>query len=204
MEFVPFPKIARFFRQIIVTEKLDGTNAQVCISEDGTIRAGSRNRWITPENDNHGFASWVRDHADDLRTLGPGRHFGEWWGHGINRGYGIPEKRFSLFNVERWAAHGTIRKTYPTDAPRVFRTQDAAPQCCHVVPVLYKGDFDTDEIHDCLTELRLIGSFAAPGFKRPEGVIVFHPRANIGFKATLEDDEPKSIRCNMPPIDSKD
>jgi hypothetical protein len=44
-EFVEFPKMARFAREIIVTEKIDGTNAQVWISDDGTeIRAGSAAR----------------------------------------------------------------------------------------------------------------------------------------------------------------
>ena len=55
-EFIPFPKIARLSRLAIVTEKIDGTNAQVTITEDGDIFAGSRSRWITPEDDNYGFA----------------------------------------------------------------------------------------------------------------------------------------------------
>jgi hypothetical protein len=118
-EFVPFPKMARLSREIIITEKLDGTNAQVFIGEDGLIRAGSRTRWITPEDDNYGFARWVHNHADELRGLGPGRHFGEWWGQGIQRNYSLTEKRFSLFNVSRWG--------------------EERPACCHVVPVLYRG-----------------------------------------------------------------
>jgi hypothetical protein len=67
--------------------------------------AGSRSQYITPERDNHGFARWVQDDADELWALGEGRHFGEWWGSGIQRGYGLQkgEKRFSLFNVARWA-----------------------------------------------------------------------------------------------------
>lgn len=130
-EFVGFPKIARLNREIVVTEKIDGTNAQVEITEDGIVRAGSRNRYITPEGDNHGFAAWVRDNADDLRRLGPGRHFGEWWGSGIQSGYGLPkgEKRFSLFNVSRWDDD-------------VLNEEDglpARPRCCGVVPTLYRG-----------------------------------------------------------------
>lgn len=70
-DFIPFPKMARLSREIIVTEKLDGTNAQICIGEDGTIRAGSRSRWITPQDDNYGFARWVEAHADELRELEP-------------------------------------------------------------------------------------------------------------------------------------
>ena len=73
-EFIEFPKIFRLSREIIVTEKIDGTNAQVFVDEDAcSVRAGSRNRWITPETDNFGFAAWVRDHGEELRGLGPGR-----------------------------------------------------------------------------------------------------------------------------------
>ena len=116
--FRPFPKVPRLMRPVVVTEKIDGTNASVCVYPDGTVRAGSRKRWITPEDDNFGFAAWVRDHAEELRGLGEGHHFGEWWGRGIQRGYGLQTRRFSLFNVDRWNA----------DNP--------PPACCHVVPVL--------------------------------------------------------------------
>lgn len=176
--YVPFPKVPRLNREVIVTEKIDGTNAQVFIAEDGvTMLAGSRTRWITPEADNFGFAAWVRDNRDELLKLGPGRHFGEWWGSGIQRGYDLPkgEKRFSLFNVSRWGD--------PSERP----------VCCHVVPLLYQGPFRTDRITDILDELREKGSSAARGFMKPEGIIVFHTAANAGFKVTLEkDEEPKS------------
>lgn len=57
MEFMEFPKIARLSRECIITEKIDGTNGQIFIDEDGKFLIGSRTRWITPENDNHGFAT---------------------------------------------------------------------------------------------------------------------------------------------------
>ena len=108
-EFVEFPKIARYSRDVIVTEKIDGTNACVFIGEDGEFLTGSRTRWITPDADNYGFAKWAQDHKAELLTMGPGRHFGEWWGSGCQRGYDLPkgEKRFSLFNVLRWCLHGS-------------------------------------------------------------------------------------------------
>jgi hypothetical protein len=67
MEFEEFPKMARLSRRIIITEKIDGTNAQVFIGEDGTMQFGSRTRWITPDDDNFGFAKWATEHADELR-----------------------------------------------------------------------------------------------------------------------------------------
>jgi len=148
----------------------------VAVEGDLLIYAGSRSRWITPTEDNFGFAAWVSDNAEELATLGEGRHFGEWWGAGIQRGYGLPkgEKRFSLFNVSRWG--------------------EERPACCHVVPTLYRGPFSQPAVERCLDGLQCNGSEAAPGFMKPEGVVIFHTAANLGFKRTIEKDEvPKSL-----------
>ena len=175
--FLPFAKMARFSREIVITEKIDGTNAQIYIGENGEFLTGSRNRWITPEDDNFGFAKWARDNRDELMQLGSGRHFGEWWGLGVQRGYGLKERRFSLFNTARWG--------------------DDRPACCDVVPVLYRGLFDTSEVETVIDRLRVFGSHAAPGFMRPEGVVIFHTAGNVGFKKTLEkDDMPKSLAAD--------
>lgn len=169
-EFVPFPKIGRLSREVIVTEKIDGTNAVVQIGEDGSFLTGSRTRWITPQDDNFGFSAWAHAHKDELMLLGPGRHFGEWWGKGIQRNYGLTEKRWSLFNVKRW-------------------TTIAPPDCCHVVPVLWRGDFDTASIRDVLETLSVDGSTASPGFMKPEGVVIFHTQLGVLFKKTFEKDD---------------
>ena len=178
IEFQPWPKIARLNREITVTEKIDGTNAAILIG-DGFVGAQSRKRLITPNDDNFGFARWVAENAGALTdALGEGRHFGEWWGSGIQRGYGLDkgEKRFSLFNTARYA-----------DA-------DLAVDGLGVVPVLYQGPFDQSEINGCLHMLRTEGSFASPGFMDPEGIIVFHSAAQQMFKVTLKGDEaPKSL-----------
>lgn len=178
MEFREFPKMARLNREVVITEKINGTNAQVAIADDGvTMFVGSRTRWITPEDDNFGFARWAYANKEELLKLGPGRHFGEWWGNGIQCGYGLPQgdKRFSLFNVARWG----------DDAVR--------PACCGVVPVLYRGPFTTAAVEAALETLRKEGSKAVP-FMNPEGIVVYHTAANMGFKVTLEDDGiPKSM-----------
>jgi len=70
LEFQGFPKMARLSREIIITEKIDGTNAQILITGDGDLMAGSRTKWITTENDNHGFAKWVEGNRDELLKLG--------------------------------------------------------------------------------------------------------------------------------------
>ena len=188
MEFIGFQKMPRLSRDVIISEKIDGTNAQIAIEEmngfpipgaiyekDGlSLFAGSKNRWLTIENDNYGFAKWAKEHGEELLQLGPGRHFGEWWGQGIQRGYGLKEKRFSLFNVSRW-------------------NDETKPECCHVVPVLWKGTFNTEDIDACLKSLERRGSEAAPGYTNPEGIVIYHTAGNFSFKKTIEkDDVPKT------------
>lgn len=169
--FTEFPKIPRLRRDIVITEKIDGTNASVLVPEDGgPLLAGSRTRWITPEDDNYGFARWVKDHEEELRAgLGFGHHFGEWWGQGIQRRYGIAEKRFSLFNAGRWS--------------------DGPPPLCSVVPKLYAGPWSQEAIDAALASLATSGSVAAPGFMKPEGIVVFHVASRGLYKVTIEKDE---------------
>ncbi|MEV1157744.1 RNA ligase family protein [Micromonospora chokoriensis] len=196
-DFKAWPKTPRLFRDMVVTEKIDGTNAAVIVqpAEVGDTLAGwcafagahgtdfkvgaqSRNRVITPEADNFGFAAWVRTNALTLaERLGPGYHYGEWWGYGIQRGYGLPkgDRRFSLFNVNRYAD---------------LDLSDGIG--LGVVPVLKRHTFDTADVRGTLDSLRAAGSVAAPGFDSPEGVIVFHSAAGSVFKALLDgDDRPK-------------
>lgn len=200
IEFQEFPKIPRYRREVAITEKLDGTNAAVAWhpydgsfpapdlitcrgikDQHGTplgnygLFAQSRGRFITPasvkpKNDNYGFAQWVTDHADELMDLGPGVHYGEWWGFGIQRGYGMPEKHFSLFNVNRWGEGKQQR-----------------PACCDVVPLL--GYFGPDQIGTQLERLRGMGSVAAPGYMRPEGLVIWHSQSKQYYKILLENDD---------------
>jgi hypothetical protein len=197
--FVAFPKISRLSREVIITEKLDGTNAQIYIADPEpeidphavfamydevgmfhNIYAGSRTRWLTPTGkDNYGFASWVKENGKELFKLGPGHHFGEWWGQGIQRGYGLKEKRFSLFNISKWS------------------DPEVRPKCCSVVPRIYPGSYIFDKMsYDIVIEyLRTHGSFAAPGFMKPEGIVIFHSKSGHLYKKTIEnDDSPKGVK----------
>lgn len=191
-DFQEFPKMTRFSREVIVTEKIDGTNGQIFIPEPGDtlykekIYAGSRTKWVRLGDDNYGFASWVYKNQDQLvATLGPGRHFGEWWGSGIQRGYGLIKgnKRFSLFNVSRWTDKGEPGKEQVPMYIGLF-----------VIPILGTNiGFNPYTIDAILNELRAHGSVAAPGFMKPEGIVAWHVAGNIGFKKTiLKDESPKS------------
>lgn len=188
VEFTEWPKTTRLFRDIVISEKIDGTNSAIRIERTDQIDensaapiairnglglwAQSRSRLITPGDDNFGFARWVLDNAAELTTLfDTGIHFGEWWGSGIQRGYGLTkgDKRFSPFNT---AAHADIH----------LRT--ALP--IKSVPVLYEGVFDQGVIEENLTDLRDNGSYAAPGFMKPEGICIFHTQSRIVQKVTLD------------------
>lgn len=175
--FEGFPKIPRLSRECVITEKLDGTNAQVIITEYGDIGAASRSRLLTPNDDNYGFARWVDGNKEDLLKLGPGRHFGEWWGLGIQRGYDLTEKRFSLFNVHRWG------------------DPEERPECCDVVPLLAIETFSDTAIQHSLRLLSAYGSVASPGYMRPEGIVIYHTQSKQLYKKLIEKDElPKGIQ----------
>jgi len=174
MQFEGFPKLSRLYRQMTVTEKLDGTNAAVVIGEDGEFACQSRKRIITPEDDNYTFARWAYEVKDSLiEILGPGRHFGEWWGQGIQRRYDMPIKKFSLFNVARW--------------PGLVADRAGWPEQLDVVPVIYTGVFSTEKITEIKDSLKEHGSVASPGFMNPEGVVVWHEAARTMFKSTLDE-----------------
>jgi hypothetical protein len=197
-EFTKYAKTPRLYRDIMITEKIDGTNAAIAIvraespsaggdpyvlgelvgeADHALVYAQSRKRVIVPGADNYGFASWVAANAAGLvEALGYGIHFGEWWGQGIQRKYDQQAKMFSLFNVTRYsylAVHVDA-----SDVPGL-----------RVVPKLYEGVFSQAAIDGCVDHLRTEGSAAAPGFMRAEGVIVRHQAAGQVFKVLLENDE---------------
>jgi hypothetical protein len=214
IEFKKYPSIPRYRKNISIQEKVDGTNAAIGIirgmtgpecnvsgpEDDGsnvmtfaglddqtfTVYAQSRNRIITPDADNHGFAKWVWDNALGLViALGEGTHYGEWWGSGIQRGYGLKkgEKHFTVFNPDRYDLSGQELVT--------------------AVPVLYTGpaylpytpaDSQTqDAVEYTMQRLKERGSSLpyAKGFSDPEGVVVFHTASRTLYKVTYEYDEGK-------------
>lgn len=190
LEYPEFKKIPRLFRTCVVTEKIDGTNgliyigpelldaAPLFLAEDGMrLYAGSKSRWLdtSSQGDNYGFAKWAEENAEELIKLGPGHHYGEWYGRGIQGGYGLPSRRFALFNSYRWS------------------DPNLRPACCDVVPVLYNGCFSTSKVDELVGKLRTEGSVAVPG-QKAEGVIVYLEASKQYYKVTCEDDaEPKSL-----------
>ena len=193
IEFVKWPSIGRMNQDMTITEKIDGTNGAIrfvpaqipgpvpdnalCFlpADNMWLAVQSRSRFITPDDDNYGLAQWAWDNANGLYdVLGEGTHFGEWWGKGINRGYGLNERRFSLFNTKRWNENGE-------NVPGLYS-----------VPVLITCKFSQLTVVETLASLRIYGSVAEPGFMRPEGVVVYHHGIGEYMKVTLDHDGPKS------------
>ncbi len=164
-EFKKFPSIPRINKDMVITEKIDWTNACVVIWEDWTINAQSRNRVLTRwQDDNAWFANWVEENKEELMKLWVGYHYGEWYGQGIQRTYWLKEKRFALF---------------------CFRGEEL-PECCETVPVLFEWEFNTQNIEATMHRLSVTWSIAAPGFMNPEWVVIFHKGACQAFKETFD------------------
>ncbi len=178
-EFLPYPKIERIGKMFMhITQKIHGTNAQVFIYKDKEtdkveLLCGSRTRWITPEDDNYGFAKFVHENKQEfIDKLGLGQHFGEWAGYGINSGEGLEKERiFVLFDF--WK--------YPPEKE--------LPKGCVVVPVLYSGQVDFNKINEIAEDLKLNGSKLSKGFMRPEGIVI--NISGVRYKKVFEAEESK-------------
>lgn len=174
--FKPWPKTPRVSAHCIITEKIDGTNGQISICEDGRLFVGSRNRWLsgeTKQSDNFGFYAWVMANETEIRKLGVGRHFGEWYGAGIGRNYGLENRYFALFNTRR--------------------PKESLPDCVGQVPILYEGPFTKDDTDIAARELMVEGSKVQASYwdGKPEGYVVFFPKTGERFKHVFETEAKK-------------
>jgi hypothetical protein len=167
IEFKAWPKIGRGKGQrVIITEKLDGTNACVVIQEGKIVGVQSRKRFITPSDDNYGFATWVDHNEEELLKLGDGYHYGEWYGLGIQKNpHKAVGKRFALFNTLRWGEHNKN-----------------TPECVEVVPVLHDGVLDIT-ISDIMRDLQ---EKADNEEYTPEGVVAFYCNTQTMEKYTFK------------------
>lgn len=210
MEFEAFPKIERFKGlRLVITQKIHGSNAQVYIYPvqenqywdenkqehivtDGAVlidgvfyklACGSRNRWVTPDTDNFGFATFVYANMEEfIRKLGPGRHYGEWAGPGINSGEGLVEKKFVLFDY--WK----------------FPPERQLPPGCVVVPVLYDEICELNQINMAMGQLKTHGSFLIPGYMKPEGIVI--TLNGTRFKKVFAPEEVAWQNQKKPKVDS--
>lgn len=180
--FPAYPKTKRLESETItISEKIDGTNGLIRVRThlDGTkdILAGSRSKWLFTDGtktwDNHGFGQWVRDNELELSKLPDGDHYGEWYGRGINRNYGMKDRKFMLFNRERYV------------------NLEEIPNCVELETVLFNNAsiYGIDVVINGLEiEMDEKGSTHVPGFDRPEGLILRFKLAGKVYKEIFSKD----------------
>lgn len=164
IEFKPWPKIKRDNPfNVTITEKINGTNGCIVIQDNKVVGIQSRKKFITPQNDNFGFANWVIENNDELSKMGDGYHYGEWAGPGIQKNpHNLKEKTFFLFNTFRWNDNNPN-----------------CPSCCTVVPVIYQGILAEEIINNILDELR------TREYEKAEGIVVYYHAFKTYTKHTI-------------------
>ena len=173
VEFKPFGKIPRENPLLVtITEKIDGTNACIVIKDGEVVGVQSRKRFITPDSDNFGFASWVNEHKAALLALGDGYHYGEWAGPGIQKNpRNLKDRRFFLFNVFKWGEH------------------NPPPVGCEVVSVLFNGELSKDTLEDIMISL-YDRAIEYEGYT-PEGIVIYHHASRSYSKHTFKNTKGK-------------
>lgn len=185
-EFRKWGSTPRWHKGLTITEKINGTNACIVIY-NGQVKAQSRNRMITPDDDNAGFAKWVYDNAGVLTdTLGYGYHYGEWFGPGIQKNpLGVESKRFALFGATKYT-EGNGYELSKVDG-------------LETVPLLFHGQGHYRTIPDVIDRLIAAGTevkgakkevnpMGFVGAAKAEGIIVYHKETQQKYKILLEDD----------------
>lgn len=169
VEFKAWPKIPRaILGDVIITEKMDGTNSCVIVENNEIVGVQSRKRMLNvgKDNDNYGFAQYVYDNKEKFLELGEGRHYGEWVGLGIQKNpHNFPEKRFYLFNTLRWGEHNT------------------PPEGLYVVNKLHHGPYSHEIVNQVMNTLK---SNSEQLNYKAEGCVVYFPRLDAMEKHTFE------------------
>lgn len=122
--------------KLVGTVKIHGTNGSVVVSRDGTIYAQSKNRVLSIDSDNHGFAQFVSSYHplflnlpliyDVFKETPDMSHiviYGEWCGGNIQKGVGVTgmPKSFVVFgcvgivNGERRAITRNVFRADPVN-----------------------------------------------------------------------------------------
>ena len=89
--------------QCYIFPKLDGTNGSAWLGDDGSICAGSRNRKLSLDDDNHGFMAWITQQENWNSCLEENSDltfYGEWLvPHSLKTYRDEAWRRFYVFDV---------------------------------------------------------------------------------------------------------
>jgi len=184
-EFKRYPRIKRSLGlgNMLITEKIDGTNAMFVIEDKKLTLLGTHRRQLLmigdpkliehyqhipdleyreslmaeePRRAHFGFVGWCEDHKEELESIGDGVYYGEWVTPEVKGCQRYPYEgppKLFLFCPQRW----------PEQRPQ--------PACLDLVPTLYRGPFNEEMIQTVIDELDG-DSVAFPGSDNPEGIII--------------------------------
>ena len=116
--------------------KLHGTNASINCNKNGSVIANKRSGPLTIEDDNYGFAAWVKNHEEQWRKFGEIMGgvvvYGEWAGPGIQKGVAISQidrPIFAIFSLmlEITSEEGDVTQMIVTDPAEIKRLMDLNP-----------------------------------------------------------------------------
>ena len=118
---------------IVITEKIDCSNASFTLDEQGELQVFSRNVLLDESNNLNGFYQWVHENINPIQLEPEYIYFGEWLGTPHKVRYEGYEKQFFLFDV--WD------KEFTRYMP--FSVVEFEAYCLelNLVPVFYKGEF---------------------------------------------------------------
>jgi hypothetical protein len=147
VEFTKYQHVERFgtvetegieLGDCVVFPKLDGANGSVWLGDDGAVKAGSRNRELTLDNDNQGFYAYVLGHDGLIRHLKDHPNiilYGEWLCKHSFKGYRDDAwRKFYVFDVVYEDSDGAYHYI-PYDDYRAFLEEygiDYIPPICSV------------------------------------------------------------------------
>ena len=201
---VPLPTL-----EFIGTVKLHGTNASVVFNPDMTYVFQSREREITVESDNAGFAMWGERNIDDLREIFlsvleddfesdmPSKVviFGEWCGGSIQKGVALNQipKMFVIFNITLIDDQGNRTELTPEQIQSVVhRTEEI--RCIYDYPT-WKINIDFNDpsaVQNQLVDLTIAVEEECPVGKAHgvsgigEGIVWWNVERNLKFKVKGE------------------
>ena len=147
---------------ITITEKIDGANASITVSEDGTLKAFSRRNELTPQSNLQGFYEFVQKLDPTIVSAVLGTRyilFGEWL---VKHTIKYPEdkmKQFYVFDV--WDT--TIEQYIPWEQVKQF----AEFIGLKTVPLFFDGKFTSwDDV------TAFVGKTEMGGEPTGEGIVI--------------------------------
>ncbi|WP_407708507.1 RNA ligase family protein [Bacillus altitudinis] len=156
---------------IIITEKIDCSNASFTLDEKGELQAFSRNVQLDEQNNLNGFYQWVHENINPNDLASEYIYFGEWLGTPHKVHYPQYEKQFFLFDV--WD------KEFNRYVPFWEVGWEATHLQLNLVPVFYDGAFISYEHIESFVGKTALGGKIGD-VKSGEGIVVKNYK-NQGF-----------------------